>query len=295
MKQSKKDSGTQKSSTDNIKTNSSKATGPKTGAGKRRVRYNALRHGFYSKQLIIQETDKTEFEELRKSLLAEFEPKTTMQMVAFERLLCAIWRVRQALRIEERNLKLQAGFEDEQQKKKDDATSSSEPPRWYTSGRGALGKAIRLVTDLRMELIDNAGLHLEEHREWIVKTLGSDFYDSLANWRPESKDVILLAEQLTRHADRYKMPLPETLAPKDASEKLVVDQRAKWDMMIKLIDVKLQDLTEIYRLLGRGTSDQSDVERRTAALDLTTRYITGAVREVERAADWYLYLVKNGL
>ena len=73
--------------------------------------------------------------------------------------------------------------------------------------------------------------------------------------------------------------------PKDAPEKLVVDQRAKWDMMIKLIDVKLQDLAEIYRLLGSGTGDQADAARRTSAFELVSRYITSAVRERERATD----------
>lgn len=280
-------------STSKHKSESGKATGPKTVAGKERVRYNALQHGFYSKQLIIQESEKSEFESLRKTLHGELAPETIIQIVAFERLLCAVWRVKQSLRMEERALKLQARYELEEETKEGDRANATEPPRWYTSGRGPLTTSIKLLSTLRAELVADGGLHLEERKEGIVKVFGNEFYDLLAQWRPGNTTAIKISEYLTKQAEKYAMPLPETIAPGEG--RVVVDPRAKWEMMIKLVDLKLQDLAEIHRVMGGGTDDESGAERRTAAIDVSARYRTTAVRELERAADWYLYLRGKGL
>jgi hypothetical protein len=269
-----------------------KASGPKTAAGKQRVRYNALRHGYYSKRLIIQENEKAEFEELRKNLQAELEPETTMQIIAFERLLGAIWRAKQALQMEERAVKLQASYELEEEKKDDDSANVVEPPRWYTSGRAALNTSTKMLGNLRTQLAQDGGSHLEDHRDWIVNTLGNEFYDSLSQWRLENISAIQASEFLAKHSERYKMPLPESVVPTEP--KVVVDPRARWDMMVKLVDVKLQDLAEIYRLLGGDNSDRSSAERRTAVLDVAARYITSAFRELERAFDWYMKVRESG-
>jgi hypothetical protein len=264
----------------------SKAGGPKTAEGKRRVRHNALQHGFFSKQLIVRESEKPEFEMLRSSLLAELEPRTTMQMIAFERLLCASWRVRQALRMEQTTVNVELSLQGQQESEtSDNATKPAEQvPRWYTLGRGPLGQATKMLRDLRDDVRVNGGLHLEEQRDSIVKAFGSEFYETLAQWKPESVDAVLLSEQLTQHAERFKLPLPKDVGSSDQT-KLVIDQRAKWEMMIKLIDIKLQDMGEMHRLIAgekRGSDGQP------VSSDNLGRYMTSTLRELERAFQWYL-------
>ncbi len=50
---------------DSNKRNAAKSTGPKTETGKRHVRLNALKHGFYAHELTVSEADERDFEILR--------------------------------------------------------------------------------------------------------------------------------------------------------------------------------------------------------------------------------------
>jgi len=223
----------------------SKAGGPKTDEGKRRVRHNALQHGFFSKQLIVRESEKAEFETLRSSLLTELEPVTTIQMIAFERLLCASWRVRQALRMEQATVNAELSLEAERENSaKDEVGGAMQVPRWYTAGRGPLSTATKFLQNLRQDIRTNGTIHLERQRDEIIKAFGAEFYDSLAQWGPVNTTAILLTEHLTRHSETFRTSLPEI--SKEVREQVVVDPHAKWDMMVKLIDVKLQDMGEMH-------------------------------------------------
>lgn len=270
----------------NKRSATSKAGGPKTAEGKRRVRHNALQHGFFSKQLIVRESEKAEFETLRSSLLTELEPVTTIQMIAFERLLCASWRVRQALRMEQATVNAELSLEAERENSaKDEVGGAMQVPRWYTAGRGPLSTALKFLQNLRQDISVNGGIHLEQHRDAIIKAFGSEFYDSLAQWKPANIDAILASEAMAYHAEAFKMPLPETVLSKEIREKVVIDPRAKWDMLVKLIDVKLQDLAEMYRLIA-GEERSSDGQ--PVGPDNLGRYMTSALRELERAFQWYI-------
>ena len=66
---------------------------------------NAVKHGFYSKELIIDEKDKPDFESLRENLLAQLEPSTALQGIAFEQIVSSCWRCKLAMRLEMHRLK----------------------------------------------------------------------------------------------------------------------------------------------------------------------------------------------
>ena len=144
-------------------TTSKKASGPKTAAGKRRVRFNALSHGFFSKELVVREPDKAEFEALEKGIRTQLNPATALQHLAAERVVSAAWRYKLALRMEAIRLKPQLdGQQDESASKTADA--NSEPPRWFTSSRRNLNIATRLLQDLRNHVRENGELHLADHK-----------------------------------------------------------------------------------------------------------------------------------
>ena len=80
--------------------NAQLSTGPKTPDGKARVAKNALRHGLTSKDLIVAEDEREEFDSLRAGLLAEVSPETTLETLLFEQLLQAAWNLRRIRRLE---------------------------------------------------------------------------------------------------------------------------------------------------------------------------------------------------
>src|ERR1035441_4386181 len=85
--------------------NALKSTGPNTPRGKRYSRSNALKHGVYSKELLVSEADNPEFEEMRAGLKAELKPSTMLQGLAFDYIVVCHWRCKLALRLERKDRK----------------------------------------------------------------------------------------------------------------------------------------------------------------------------------------------
>jgi hypothetical protein len=102
-----------------------------------------------------------------------------------------------------------------------------------------------------------------------------------------------MSEMLAQHAEKFKMPLPSNLAPTDALKSPIVDERARWDMMLKVVDLKLQQFGEFIHLLDQPSADTGSEQ--ALALDAVTRYVASTGRELERAVEWYLSLRKRGL
>ncbi|MEP0829346.1 MAG: hypothetical protein HRF51_12575 [bacterium] len=84
--------------------NARRSTGPKTRKGKMNSRKNRLTHGLYSQNLIIDtkilKEDKTEYDLLLASLVAEFQPETQLQGFLVRKIANAIWRSRRAVNAE---------------------------------------------------------------------------------------------------------------------------------------------------------------------------------------------------
>jgi hypothetical protein len=277
------------STTDNNgnKPASKNASGPKTPAGRRRVRLNARTHGFYSRELVVTLEDTAEFEALKKGIRTNLKPTTQLQLLGFERVVSAAWRCKLALRMEARRLRPQLDSTD----RLNSGEVSTELPPWYTARRQQLNRAIKFLTELRSDVLANGDQNLEEQKDLIVNVLGSDFYKTLAQWGPINTVKVLASEQLQGHAEIFKRPLPSGSV---VSEEVVfAAERVRWDMMAKLVELKLQAAGEFHRLsdeaLGEAESPQ------TVALDVVNRYVTSTARELERAVDWYRQLLDMGL
>jgi hypothetical protein len=160
-----------------------------------------------------------------------------------------------------------------------------------TGSVAELRAATRMLMDLRTDIQANGWLHAEQWKEPLTKTFGnSEFYDMLESFSPGSIDAILAAEHLEAHAKTFKMPLPEI--PSSATEGIPAIGRLRWDMMVKLVDLKLQQLND-FRLLFVGSADGGSLS--TASLDVDSRYFTTASRDLERAVAWYEYIKQQGL
>jgi len=84
--------------------NSQKSTGPKTATGKKRVSRNAIKHGFYSKWLLVQHQDgeesQTEYDELSAGIVEDYQPVGWHEEDLVDKIGAWSWRLRRAIRYE---------------------------------------------------------------------------------------------------------------------------------------------------------------------------------------------------
>jgi hypothetical protein len=84
--------------------NSTNSTGPKTAAGKKRVSRNAVRHGFFSKFLLIQHRDgkesQDEFDDFYTGVCKHYQPVGWLEELWAEKIAVWSWRLRRLIRCE---------------------------------------------------------------------------------------------------------------------------------------------------------------------------------------------------
>ncbi len=84
--------------------NSQKSTGPKTATGKKRVSRNAVRHGFFSKFLLIQHRDgkesQGEYDDFYAGVLKHYQPVGWLEELWGEKIAVWSWRLRRLIRCE---------------------------------------------------------------------------------------------------------------------------------------------------------------------------------------------------
>jgi hypothetical protein len=75
-----------------------KLGGVKTEEGKAVSKYNALKHGLLSKEVLLKGESEKEIIELGKHLRQELTPMSEMEMILVERIIANTWRLKRALR-----------------------------------------------------------------------------------------------------------------------------------------------------------------------------------------------------
>src|SRR5580704_11615770 len=58
--------------------NARRSSGPRTATGKDNSRRNAVKHGFFSEELVFTDIEKAEFQALHRSLQSQLKPKTAL-------------------------------------------------------------------------------------------------------------------------------------------------------------------------------------------------------------------------
>ncbi len=80
------------------------STGPKTEEGKLIVSQNAIKHGIFTKELIIGDgdgkEDGKEYEELLQNLVAYFTPQGQLEATLVEKITVDFWRLKRVIRFE---------------------------------------------------------------------------------------------------------------------------------------------------------------------------------------------------
>ena len=270
--------------------NSLQSTGPITPRGKSHSRFNAVKHGLYSRELRISEEDRPEFEKLRVQLKTQFQPATPTQDLAFDLILTDSWRVKLAVRLERDQLEHQFGAT--QNSILDESDVDPHISCWYGSSRQDIANGIRALESARVEFA-NLGFFHDETKRILTRAFGPEFFEDLAHWTPMSRDAILLANQLVEHKRQFGDPDPSPKINRIGEEvPVIIDPQQSTDMVTKLINQQRHVLEEIRKMRGRGEPGVAGSPRGS---DFNPGVLAAAYRELRRAVDWFLYLKKNGL
>ena len=84
------------------------STGPKTEAGKRRSRRNAVRHGLTAETVVVALEDIEDYQAFEAAIIADHDTRTAVERELVLRLASLLWRMRRATAIETDLLQIQA-------------------------------------------------------------------------------------------------------------------------------------------------------------------------------------------
>ncbi len=82
------------------KLNAEKSTGPKTEEGKTVSKYNAMKHGLLSEEVLLEGEDEEKLEKIGKNLRAELEPHTEIELILVDRITANVWRLKRVMQME---------------------------------------------------------------------------------------------------------------------------------------------------------------------------------------------------
>lgn len=74
--------------------------GVKTAEGKEVSKFNALKHGLLSKEVLLKGEDSEDFTQLGKKIMENLQPEGEIELLLAERIIANMWRLRRALEVE---------------------------------------------------------------------------------------------------------------------------------------------------------------------------------------------------
>jgi hypothetical protein len=86
--------------------NAQKSTGPVTEIGKSKVANNAIKHGLFSKNLILSDENPFEYQNILLQLQPELSPVGILEQSLVERIALSLWRQKRLIRAESAHIQL---------------------------------------------------------------------------------------------------------------------------------------------------------------------------------------------
>lgn len=78
--------------------------GPKTNEGKAVSKYNAIKHGLLTKEVLVEGEEKENLAELKETITEALDPIGPMEHLLVDRIIANVWRLRRALQIETKTM-----------------------------------------------------------------------------------------------------------------------------------------------------------------------------------------------
>jgi hypothetical protein len=270
--------------------NANKPRGERSPAGRLAARRNPLKHGFYSRELILSDAEKRQVQSFSEAFSSERPPKTALQKTAFEEVTYCYGRVKVAARLEMRRASALLDASDHRETEPTIPEGTPVISRWYLSNRQELHETTSFLKEVMREFAENKRVR-EDLKEPLDRSFGVGFYDELTKWTPGNSDAIKLAEHLQKHARVFRKPLPRL--DEEQLTKIVIDPEQGYQMVQKLLDLQFQHLRDLSASWEQRTAQT--IEARNAVVDFSPRFFTTASRDFHRAIEWYLHLRKENL
>ena len=94
-------------------------SGPRTRLGKERSKHNALKHGIFSNDVLLEGESKPELDDLLNGLREDYQPEGAMEEILVEKLTALLWRQRRVLTAEGGEIRKHVEFLEWNQERKE--------------------------------------------------------------------------------------------------------------------------------------------------------------------------------
>jgi hypothetical protein len=282
----------------NKKNAQEKSTGPRTAAGKSAACRNAIRLGFFARELVLNDGEKRKLNGSARILRSQLSPQTELQEICFALIVACIGRCKVALK-QEMGQVIKAGVLGEPTAPP--VRGASEDPvtgtAWFLSGKQALRDGLKLLEAVRREY-DRLGRIDPQWNGPLDKAFGPQFRQLLTEWPSSDKELVLFAHFFKDHANRYGMPMPSleeqvTEGNGNKTTEVILDPEQNRRMVLKLLQLEENILADLQKSLEQRASDSARAQDDAGHFE--PRYFPKACRDLERAVDWYQHLKKKKL
>ncbi|MGZ8955040.1 MAG: hypothetical protein ACXW0Q_10220 [Methylovulum sp.] len=178
--------------------NAQKSTGPVTAEGKQIVANNALKHGLFSRHLILSDENPQDYQLLLDGLQTELNPVGTLEQSLVERIAVSLWRQRRLVRSETAHIDL------------------SNNPGVIASAVNTelnLKSTGQAITQYDLTEVDQEDYHWSQsiYEEFKLIANGKDTTDILTNMDKLKKQAPTIYKNLQKEAEQDEQTIDEYL------------------------------------------------------------------------------------
>lgn len=245
---------------------------------------NARKEGLFSCELLIAEADRPLYDKVCADLRRQLRRDTIAKQIAVENIITCTWRCVLALRVEGRRIKFVLA--DEADAVAENESLDPNSVRWFGSSRMELKNAIRVLLQVE-SVMRTTGNLTDEYKQMLSKFFGSNFVEFLAVWPDvKTQQMTLLSDYLKKRNKDFGWEddgLPEPYVALDPARAQTIGLTfiaERKDLLEGLL--KLQEQAWVTARLSSNA-------------DFNPRFYASAVKDLQRAFDWYSELCEKGL
>jgi hypothetical protein len=270
-----------------------KATGPRTAAGKERSKYNALKHGIFSKVALLRNEPRSEFESMLNGLRNDFQPVGTFEEILVQKLASLIWRYRRVMLAEVAEIQMGEAFLEWEEQERQDKEVREGPPDFAADGLGLMEKVansrirercLALLNEVKDEFNRN-GFDSATNEKLLTELYGNrdplgleflNFYDMWKNTaecsdeeRQQNK-----SSSVEQCKHNFLKSLQNEIARLSQYNKARPSSEIEW-MRLDSLRHNVPDAPQLDRLLKRETSLERATDRTLTQLERLQRMRLG--------------------
>lgn len=229
------------------------ASGPHTALGKERSKHNALKHGIFSKVVVLKDESKADFDSLLDGLREHYQPEGTLEETLVEKVAALLWRQRRLLVAEGAEIQMGAEFlewneekkiQTEMERRSDSDLSKSDLTLLdRIENPSVLSYCVGRLLQLRKSVMAN-GLSLKDHHKILFE------------FCREFQEDFTIKENLSQAYERLQLT---SEIPDDERKRkgYATPEQCKYNM-IQRIDFEIIRLKEFHK--NRTTMERSRME-----------------------------------